>query len=442
VFWSDRADGSDAEELFRQIFGEDASREDAAEHAVTVDRVRSFLDAARRGLLSDRIQNPDAPFYVLGLSPNAARLNVRFWLTGTVHQFAERLARHAADLQIGGQPSDEPLMSIQAIIAETSRRGDRPSPLLAGSVARAILAGLPYFPETLLNAIVRRIRADGEVPWRRAAILKAFLKRERSFDVDVYLNKEHPEKAYHCGRLLAVLAFAQEQALGTVNSAVVRRNMGSVMAMPGLMLGRLQRAAETGHIPKLDGNLPDFLRDELKAINVRLQDDVPAQLSLRKQTLFALGFYQQLQYLDMVGKQVKAWKRFQTAEGEWVRSKLEVKVADALHRFKLDYIYEPRALLKEGERWPDFVVRRGRGKDLFIEVLGMNTPEYNDTWNIKMRAYEDFGVTPEGGPQGQLIVLDFRERKYDERVVYEALRPFFADQEDTPSPETQEPSND
>ncbi len=119
-----------------------------------------------------------------------------------------------------------------------------------------------------------------------------------------------------------------------------------------------------------------------------------------------------------------------------------MKVADALHRFKLDYIYEPRALLDEGERWPDFVVRRGRGKDLFIEVLGMNMPEYNDTWNIKLRAYERFGITPEGGPQGRLIVLDFREQDYDERVVHEALRPFFADQEDSPSQETQESSND
>ena len=40
--------------------------------------------------------DPDAPFYVLGLSPNASRLNVRYWLAGTVRQFAERLAEHVA----------------------------------------------------------------------------------------------------------------------------------------------------------------------------------------------------------------------------------------------------------------------------------------------------------------------------------------------------------
>lgn len=137
---------------------------------------------------------------------------------------------------------------------------------------------------------------------------------------------------------------------------------------------------------------------------------------------------------------MKAWKRFRTSQGEWVRSKLEVRVADALLRLKLDYIYEPRALLDEGERWPDFVVPRGRGKDLFIEVLGMDTPEYNETWNIKLRAYERFGITPEGGRRGRLIVLDFRVQKYSDLVVLEALRPFLADQED--SPETQESYNE
>ena len=211
--------------------------------------------------------------------------------------------------------------------------------------------------------------------------------------------------------------------------------------MPGLMLGRLQRAAETGHIPKLVGDMPDFLRDELKAINVRLQDDVPSQLSLRQQSVFALGFYQQLQYLGFIGEQVKSRKRIRTSQGEWVRSKLEARVADALHRFKLVYIYEPRALLDVGERWPDFVVPRGPGKDLFIEVLGMNTLDYNERWEIKRRAYADFGITPEGGPKGRLIVLDFRDRDYDERVVHEALRPYLTDREEILTPETQESNN-
>jgi CRISPR-associated protein Csd1 len=428
VFWSDRSEGSDAEETFRQFFGEAAPKDDAAEHRKTVDRLREFLTAARQGRLADWISDPEAPFYVLGLSPNASRLNVRYWLVGTVRQFAERLARHAADLEIVGKPKDEPWLSIQSMLAETSRGKDGVPPQLAAGVSRAILAGLPTYPDAFLGAIVHRARADGEVSWRRAAILKAFLKREGRFDVDVYLNKEHPEKAYHCGRLLAVLAFAQEQALGAVNTGVIRRNLGSVMAMPGLMLGRLQRAAEVGHIPKLERDLPVFVQDELKAINVRLKDDVPVHLSLREQSLFALGFYQQLQYLAFIGQQVKASKRVRTSQGEWVRSKLEARVADALTKFKFAYIYEPSAMLAEGsERWPDFVIRRGQSDDLYIEVLGMNTPDYNLAWERKRRAYHEVGITEDGGPKGRLIVLDFRDQRYDDTKVLDSLRPYFND---------------
>ncbi len=89
VFWSERQEAADAEEFFRELFGEDAPQ--GAEHQKTVDRLRVFLDAARQGRLADQLSDPDAPFYVLGLSPNASRLNVRYWLAGTVREFAERL---------------------------------------------------------------------------------------------------------------------------------------------------------------------------------------------------------------------------------------------------------------------------------------------------------------------------------------------------------------
>jgi CRISPR-associated protein Csd1 len=250
--------------------------------------------------------------------------------------------------------------------------------------------------------------------------------------MDVYLNKNHPEKAYHCGRLLAVLAFAQEKALGTVNAGVVRRNLGSVMAMPGLMLGRLQRAAEVGHIPKLDGDLPVFVRDELKSINVALRDSIPAHLDLLSQGVFALGFYQQLQYLDFNGQQVlgriggqASGKRLhRTMQGDWVRSRPEVKVADALATLGVRYVYEVSAILPgDGPRWPDFFVRgEDAGDDLYIEVLGRTDAEYDERWQKKLAGYEKLGITQTGGSKGRLAVLDFRTTQVDDRSIYDAIR--------------------
>jgi len=438
VFWSDRPEGGDAEVVFREMFGNDFPRNEEAEHNPTIARVKNFLEAARQGQLQDTVSDPDAPFYVLGLSPNASRLNVRFWLVGTVRQFAERLARHANDLRIGWTSESDAWISVQSMLAETAREQKDISPNLSGSVTRAILEGLPAYPEILLTGVLRRIQADGRISSRRAAILKAFLKREGRYDVDVYLNKEHPAKAYNCGRLFAVLSFAQKEALGEVNAGVIRRNMGSVMAMPGLMLGRLQRAAEIGHIPKLERDLPEFVRDEIKGINVRLRDDLPSHLTMREQGLFALGFYQELQYLDYVGSQVRGNKRVRTNQGEWVRSKLEKRVAAAFDKLGVEYVYEPSAILDGRERWPDFVIRRGPSRDLYVEVLGLNDEQYNAAWEIKLSAYKNLGITEGGGPKGTLVILDFRTRPYEDTVVMDALRPYLYTNEDQGNEEAKE----
>ncbi|MEK6676993.1 MAG: type I-C CRISPR-associated protein Cas8c/Csd1 [Planctomycetota bacterium] len=425
-----------------------------AEDQQTVDRLSGFFKRLRGAIAGDCLEDADVPFYILGLSPNGPRLSVRFWLHGTVKEFAERLGHHVADLEIDG-PADTPPLTLRRLVLETARPKnggpdeENVSPLLAGAILRSVLAGTPY-PTSLLAAVIQRIRAEGfadpekrrdwrHAIYRRAAILKAFLIRNGRIQMDVYLNKTHKEKAYHCGRLLAVLAFAQEKALGTVNSGVIRRNFGSVMAMPGLMLGRLQKAAEVGHIPKLDGDLPVFVRDELKSINVALEDSIPAHLDLLSQGVFALGFYQQLQYLDFIGEQVSKRRRYRTAQGDWVRSKLEVRTANALAKLNLIYVYEAVAVLPSaGERWPDFCVRgNNEGDDLYIEVLGMDTPEYNDRWELKRNAYEEFGATESGGRRGRLIVLDFRKSPFDELVLANALRARVTHSAETTQEETE-----
>ena len=72
--------------------------------------------------------------------------------------------------------------------------------------------------------------------------------------MEPYLNEEHPEAAYHCGRLLAVLARLQNAALGDVGAgvaALLRRRQ----CHPALVLGRLIRTSQF-HLGKLDN--PDW----------------------------------------------------------------------------------------------------------------------------------------------------------------------------------------
>ena len=108
-----------------------------------------------------------------------------------------------------------------------------------------------------------------------------------------YLNPDHPNPSYQCGRLLAVLARLQHAALGDVGAGVVQRFYPAVSQTPGLTLGRLIANARN-HLGKLDGGLAWWFEERIGEIMGRLRDEIPRTLNLEEQGLFALGYYQQL----------------------------------------------------------------------------------------------------------------------------------------------------
>lgn len=301
VFWSDHPEGQDAEALLGEIFGDGPKNEDA-EHAATVDRIRAFLDAARQGRLQDMLQDPDAPFYVLGLSPNASRLNVRYWLVGTVRQFAERLAEHVERLNMTGARPEDPPLVIRRLLLETAREPKDIPPQLAGEVARTVLGGFPY-PQALFNAVLRRVRVDAQMNHRRAAILKAYLIRNRNEEVPVALNKDHPDDAYQLGRLFAALEYAQTAALGDLNRTVKDAYFSAAAATPASVFARLMRLHHH-HVEKLPTNPAEAKRDKTrtKGFFERLVQEIcshvdhfPSHLSLERQGLFYIAYYHQRQ---------------------------------------------------------------------------------------------------------------------------------------------------
>ncbi|MBL1217348.1 MAG: type I-C CRISPR-associated protein Cas8c/Csd1 [Planctomycetes bacterium] len=307
VWWSDAP--TPMETFFGAAF-DDKSAEDEE----TKQRIGAFLNRLRRGTVGDDLGNLDQPFYVLGLSPNASRLSVRFWLAGSVGQFAERLGQHLQDLEIIGDDVQGPPLTIRRMVLETAppKSGwpdaDRVSPVLSGEIARAILVGSPY-PRSLLAGVLRRVRAEGfadrekRKDWlaathRRAAIIKASLIREarhagQNKELPVSLNKDHPSTAYQLGRLFAALEKAQEDALPGIKATVKDRYFGSASSTPSAVFPRLIRLNQH-HMGKLESGWRINREKNIGQIMDKI-DTFPAHLPVEDQGLFALGYYHQRQ---------------------------------------------------------------------------------------------------------------------------------------------------
>ena len=86
---------------------------------------------------------------------------------------------------------------------------------------------------------------------------------------------------------------------------------------------------------------------------------------------------------------------FQTARGDYVRTKIEMITADILYDLNLHYIYEKRIRLKNG-KWkrPDFtILSHVNGNIYYLEICGMlSNPEYCDNLAMKIQEYSETGI--------------------------------------------------
>lgn len=211
VFWSEKP--SVLEDSFADLFDE-PPKDDPAKQTRAIE---ALFKSPQSGALSD--EGGDTRFYVLGLAPNAARISVRFWLVGTVAEMSGRIRQHFEDLKIVHANYEKPYLSLFRLLVSTATQGklENIPPNLAGDLMRAILEGLPY-PQTLLAAAVRRIRAEREVTYPRAALIKACLNRQARYsagssgqarietplqkkEIAVSLDESNMNPGYRTGRL-------------------------------------------------------------------------------------------------------------------------------------------------------------------------------------------------------------------------------------------------
>ena len=284
VFWADQP--TLVEDLF--AFGLDTETQFEDEGRAT--EIENMLRRARDGTAD----YPDAGvgFQVLGLSPNASRLSIRFWISDTAENLIDRIAMHQQRLEIAKSPNDRDLIPLWLVLAQTARESKEVQPLLGGALLRSVLTDSRY-PESLLAAVIRRVRAEQDVRHVKAATIKAILIRNYQKEISVMLDTQRSESSYHLGRLFACLERAQEDALPGLNATIKDRYFGAASSTPSSVFPRLIRLSQH-HVSKLEGGKKVVAEKRIQEIMGRLSG-FPGHLKLEDQGLFAIGYYHQRQ---------------------------------------------------------------------------------------------------------------------------------------------------
>ena len=269
-----------------------------------IDEVKALYKSLHNGKYME--PNGKDKFYLLGLSPNSARIVVRFWHETTVAALSENIARWYDDLQIvRGEksiyPEFMPLMRLLCGLVLDGKAENLPPDLIA-NVTQSALVNRPL-PVSLLQIALRRNKAEQKITYGRAALIKAYLNRairsgslKNTKELSMSLDRERNDIGYVLGRLFAVLEKTQSEANPSLNATIGDRYFGSASSTPIAVFGTLMRLSPH-HLSKLEyEGRAVHLKWEIGQILDKCQK-FPNHLNLEQQGLFAIGYYHETQFL-------------------------------------------------------------------------------------------------------------------------------------------------
>ena len=295
VCWAEGADPA-----YQSFFGTACF---GAETGLSDDDLRAALKRlAELKPCDDLGIDPNRPFYILGLAPNAARLSVRFFLRDSFGRLMKNVNAHYERLEIVRPAyAKTNILPLWAMLRETvnlNSRDKSPSPAMAGAATRAVFSGGPY-PASLLEAVMLRIRAERNITWGRAAIIKAYYLKNPHKDcpkevLAVSLNEASTDTAYTLGRLFSVYEAVQQAANPGINTTIKDKYFNSAAAMPAGIFPVLNDLCQK-HLRKLDGRQRVYYDKQIMTLKGILGESYPMRMTLAQQGSFDLGYYHQTQ---------------------------------------------------------------------------------------------------------------------------------------------------
>lgn len=275
------------------------------DEGITNQDLSAIFSKLRKGeniQIDEQTLQMDKHFYILGLAPNAARLAVRFFLTDSFGNMLKNVAAHYERLKII-KPKNEkyenlPVWRLMSETVNKNARDKSPSPQMAADTLQAVLTGGKY-PVSLLNNTMIRIRAEREVTYGRASIIKAYYLKNENKDcpkevLKMELNENCTNVPYTLGRMFAVLEHIQQTANPGINATIKDKYFNGAASTPAHIFPVLTNLAQK-HLRKLNEGQKVYFDKQIGELAVIIGKEYPLRMNLPEQGAFQLGYYCQTQ---------------------------------------------------------------------------------------------------------------------------------------------------
>lgn len=298
IYWS-----KSANKAYQELMGSFFTKSEKSDEII-----HNIFEKLRHGQMIDTNIRADEPFFILGLTPNAARISARFFMEDSFGSILSNLQKHNERMKMV-KPAyiDFDFIHFYQLIKETmdkKSKEKKPDPSLVGDLLVSVLKNTPY-PETLFSNVMLRIQAErGYVTWEKASIIRAFLLKNRNYkneDLKESLHEESLSIPYNLGRLFSVLEKTQQESVDVeLNSTIRDQYFSSASASPARVFPNLI-ISSNNHLRKLRAqNVGAYIEKDrlICSIIAKLGEKFPKMMNMDQQGEFAIGYYQQQKFFE------------------------------------------------------------------------------------------------------------------------------------------------
>ena len=298
----------DEEDPFSFLTGLDS---DEAKELTAVKTINEIL----KSIYSEKTQNViNNRYYSIIISATGARIMLREWLEDDYSSMVVNINKWFEDFSIvspdgNGKRYPGIYKVVYSLVDENKKEKkeskDKLITYFVGSFLKCALKN-QRIPEDALAKAVYRFKSDmfsedNKFNAARMGLIKAYHNRKNYLSggdnlnkiIDVELNPDFDSNAYQLGRLMAVLASLQRKALGDVGAGVIERYYSAASTTPKQVFGGLTKLSQF-HLSKLEKGLAFWYEGIISEIWSKITSEIPSVLTLEEQSLFAMGYYQQI----------------------------------------------------------------------------------------------------------------------------------------------------